>query len=352
MIKIAIVGVGNCASSLVQSISAVHSGNIVGLNFEKIGPYSVGDIEIVAAFDVDARKVGKDVSQAIFAEPNNTLKFADVEAIGVTVSRGPTLDGVANHMKSERAFIESEAKVCDVAQVLKDSDADFCINYLPVGSEEATRCYAEHCLKAGVSFINAIPVFICSKGDFADKCVKNNLVCVGDDIKSQLGATILHRRIVDLMKRRGVFIDRTYQLNVGGNTDFRNMLDRNRLDSKKVSKTQSVTTQLGNPLPSDDVHIGPSDYVPWLKDNKVAYIRVEGRLLGGAPIDIEVRLSVEDSPNSAGIMVDTIRLAKLELDRGKKGYLSVISSWGFKSPKNQPSDDEAYNDILDLITEE
>jgi len=351
-IKIAIVGVGNCASSLVQGIYSKQP--LKGILHQKIGLYSFTDIEVVAAFDIDKRKVGKDVSQAIFEKPNNTLIFnKEIPFLNVSVSRSPTMDGFAQHMNEyseEVRFVESETKPVNVISILNETKPDMLINYLPVGSEQAARFYADCCLKAGVNFVNAMPVFISSTQEYIDKFSKNNLICVGDDIKSQFGATIIHRTLMNLMKERGITIKRTYQLNTGGNTDFLNMLERKRLVSKKISKTSSVQSQLTVPLEESNIHIGPSDYVAWQKDNKVCFLRIEGELFGGAPINFEARLSVEDSPNSAGVMIDVIRAVKLALDNGLTGYLDEVSSFAFKHPKNQKSDAQAIKDFEEFIT--
>lgn len=345
-IKIAIVGVGNCASSLIQGI--YFDSPLNGVLHKEISNYSSNDIEVVAAFDIDIRKVGKDISQAIFAKPNNTLIFnKEIPFLHVPVMRGPTMDGFANHMyeySEDVRFVESDADSVDVVSVLKETRPDMLINYLPVGSEDAARFYADCCLEAGVSFVNAMPVFISSTQEYIDKFTEKNLICVGDDIKAQFGATIVHRTLINLMKERGVDIKRTYQLNTGGNTDFLNMLERKRLASKKISKTSSVQSQLDVPLNNSNIHVGPSDYVAWQKDNKVCFLRIEGELFGGAPVNFEARLSVEDSPNSAGVMIETIRAVKLALDRGLIGYLDAISSFAFKHPKNQKTDSNAIED--------
>ena len=352
-IKVAIVGVGNCASSLVQGIYYYkNTKTTTGLLYSLIGDYSPSDIEIVAAFDIDVRKVRRDVSEAIFALPNNTkIFYQKVPKLNVKVLRGPTEDGFSENLfdyNESIRFVESKEKPVNVTEVLKKTKPDMLINYLPVGSEKASRYYAECCLKAGVSFINAIPVFIASNKEWASKFSKNNLICVGDDIKSQLGATIIHRSLTDLFEKRGVKLINTYQLNVGGNTDFLNMLDKNRLKSKKISKTEAVQSQLNNPLNNTNIHIGPSDFVPWLKDNKVCFIRMEGRGFGEIPIELDLRLSVEDSPNSAGEIIDVVRLVKLGLDRGYKGYLD-ISTFYFKHPQKQLTDEEAFRLVKNYI---
>lgn len=348
MIKIAIVGIGNCASSLIQGIYNYNKhNNFIGLLNPKIGKYRPGDIKVVAAFDIDERKIGKDVSEAIFEKPNNTkIFYKDIPNIGTTVVRGPTLDGFPKHMTDydeNIRFKESKDKPVDVVKILKETKPDILINYLPVGSQKATEYYVNCCLEAGVSLINAIPVFICSEDKFIKKFEEKGLVCVGDDIKAQLGATIVHRYLTNLFEKRGVKLNKTYQLNTGGNTDFLNMLERKRLDSKKNSKTLAVQSQLKNPLKEKNIHIGPSDFVPWQKDNKICFIRMEGELFGGVPMNLDLKLSVEDSPNSAGVMIDTIRCTKLALDNNLKGYLEEISAFGFKHPKIQYTDDEAFD---------
>jgi len=352
-IRVAIVGVGNCASSLVQGIEYYkdideNSPLVPGLMHNVISGYRISDIRFVAAFDIDSKKVGRDLSEAIFSEPNCTIKFSDVPQLDVEVKKGPVLDGVAETTK-DKFTIDHKEKPVDIYKHLKETKTDILINYLPVGSEEATRYYADECLKAGVAFINAIPVFIASNEEWAKRFEKNNLPLIGDDIKSQLGATILHRTLTRLFVDRGIKLDNTYQLNVGGNTDFLNMLERKRLKSKKISKTQSVQSQLPIHLPVDDIHIGPSDYIPWLKDKKIAFIRMQGRKFGDVPINIEIRLDVEDSPNSAGVMVDAIRCAKIALDRGIGGTLLSISSYFMKSPPIQYPDSVAREMVEEFI---
>ncbi len=356
-IKIAIVGLGNCASSLVQGLTYYKNANgnqkIVGLMHTVLGGYKISDIEVVAAFDVNKTKVGKDVSEAIYAEPNNTVVFAKVPKTGVKVSRGMTHDGIGEYLKN--VVIKAPGETADIVKILKDTKTDVVISYLPVGSEEATKWYVEQILEAGCAFINCIPVFIASEPYWQKRFTEKNLPIIGDDIKSQVGATILHRTLVNLFLDRGMPIDRTYQLNVGGNTDFLNMLERTRLTSKKLSKTRSVTSQLklrNLDIASDDVHIGPSDFVPWMRDNKVAFIRVESRHFGDVPMNVEVRLSVEDSPNSAGIVIDAIRCAKLALDRGIGGPLIEPSSYFMKSPPVQFTDTEARQKLEDFIAKE
>ena len=347
-IRVAIAGVGNCASSLVQGVTyykdAKPGDHVPGLMHVELGGYHVADLEFVAAFDVDATKVGNDLGKAIDAGQNNTLKFADVPSLGVTVLRGPTLDGLNKYYRA--AIEESPAEAVDVTQALRDARADVLVAYLPVGSEEAQRYYAQAALDAGVAFVNAIPVFIASDPVWAKKFADAGVPIVGDDIKSQVGATIVHRVLSRLFEDRGLTLDRTYQLNVGGNMDFKNMLDRERLESKKVSKTQAVTSQLElNDIEPDNVHIGPSDHVPWLLDRKWAYIRLEGRNFGDAPLNIELKLEVWDSPNSAGVIIDAVRCAKLALDRGVGGPLIGPSAYFMKSPPVQFHDDVAHDMI-------
>jgi myo-inositol-1-phosphate synthase len=341
-LKVAIAGVGNCASSLVQGTEYykdidANDPAIPGLMHNVLGGYKVSDIEFVAAFDVDSRKVGTDLSEAIFAEPNCTKKFSDVSNRGVEVKKAPVLDGVGPTTK-DTFKVDEKQKPIDVVKELRDSGAEILVSYMPVGSEEAARYYANACLDAGVAFVNAMPVFIASTKEWSDKFEAKGLPTIGDDIKSQLGATIVHRVLTKLFVDRGVKLDHTYQLNVGGNTDFMNMLERTRLKSKKISKTQSVQSQLPTPLDPKDIHVGPSDYVPWLKDNKLCFIRMEGRKFGDVPLNIELRLSVEDSPNSAGVIVDAVRCAKLALDRGVGGTLTSPSSYFMKSPMIQYPD--------------
>ncbi|HIE34271.1 MAG TPA: inositol-3-phosphate synthase, partial [Candidatus Altiarchaeales archaeon] len=352
-IKVAIAGVGNCASSLIQGIHYYHDvdGNsslVPGLMHNVIQGYRISDIKFVAAFDVDSKKIDLDLSEAIFREPNCTIKFSDVPRMGVKILKAPVLDGVAETTR-EKFSVDPKQKPVDVADVLKEKKPDILINYLPVGSEKATRYYVECCLEAGVAFINAIPVFIASNLEWAEKFKKRKLPVIGDDIKSQVGATIVHRTLTKLFVDRGVKLDNTYQLNVGGNTDFLNMLEKARLKSKKISKTQSVQSQLPTQLPDEDIHIGPSDYVPWLNDKKLAFIRLQGRKFGDVPINIELRLEVEDSPNSAGVMVDAIRCAKLALDRGIGGTLLSPSSYFMKSPPVQYSDSVAREMVEEFI---
>ena len=358
-IKIAIVGVGNCASSLIQGIHYYRGKdeeNSIGLMHFDMNGYKPGGIEVVAAFDIDRRKVGRDVHEAVFAEPNCTTVFcADIPPSGVLVKMGNILDGVAEHMKDypeKSAFVpceEPEPTLDEIVNVLKESGAEILCNYLPVGSEKATRFYAECALAADVAFINNIPVFIASDPEWAARFDEKNIPIIGDDIKSQLGATITHRVLTDLFKKRGVKLERTYQLNTGGNTDFLNMLEQKRLKSKKESKTEAVQAVAAKRLDDENIHVGPSDYVPWQKDNKVCFIRMEGKLFGDVPMNLELRLSVEDSPNSAGVAIDAIRCAKLALDRGKGGVLHAPSSYFCKHPSRQFTDDVAYRMIEDFI---
>ena len=358
-IRIAIVGVGNCASSLVQGINFYNGGSpngaSVGLMHRQIGSYKPSDIEVVAAFDIDRRKVGLDVSRAIFSPPNCTKVFCDkVKLTGAIVRMGCVFDSYAPHMRDQdplRTFLplEKESTREEIIEELKNSSAEMMVNYLPVGSEEATRFYASCALEAGLGFVNNIPVFIASDPVWAKKFAEKNLPLIGDDIKAQLGATVLHRMIVDLFRKRGVKVERTYQLNTGGNTDFLNMLNRSRLASKKTSKTEAVQSVMGERLADENIHIGPSDYVPWQLDNKLAFIRVEGRVFGNVPMEMDVKLSVEDSPNSAGIAIDAIRCCKLALDRGIGGVLNSPSAYFSKHPPVQMSDDEAYRCVEQFI---
>jgi len=351
-IKIAIVGIGNCASSLVQGIEYYKSKNqdtCIGLMHWDIGGYKPGDIMVVAAFDIDQRKVGRDVAEAIFQAPNCTKKFyTEIPNTNVIVKMGKVLDSYAEHMVSydkNLTFVlstQKESTKKEIIQELKNSKADIVINYLPVGSEKAAKFYTECALEAEVGFINCIPVFIASDPKWSIKFKKKGIPIIGDDIKSQIGATIIHRVLTNLFKKRGVKLMRTYQLNTGGNTDFLNMLDRNRLISKKLSKTEAVQSQTADRLSNENIHIGPSDWVPWQKDNKICFIRMEGNIFGDIPIDLELRLSVEDSPNSAGIVIDAIRCCKLALDRNKGGVLYSPSAYFTKHPPIQYTDDEAY----------
>ena len=340
-VRVAIVGVGNCASSLVQGVhyyrDADPADRIPGLMHVDVGGYHVRDVEFSAAFEVDTEKVGRDLSEAIYAGQNNTFKFCDVPPLGVKVQRGVTLDGIGKYLR--RVIAESAEQPCNVAEVLRETGTDVVVNYLPVGSELATRFYAEQCLEAGCALVNCIPVFIAREAEWRAKFERLGLPIIGDDIKSQVGATITHRVLARLFEDRGVRIDRTYQLNFGGNTDFMNMLERERLESKKISKTNAVTSQLGQPLLEKDIHVGPSDYVPWLEDRKWCHIRIEGTTFGDVPLNMEVKLEVWDSPNSAGVVIDAIRCAKLALDRGLGGALFAPSSYFMKSPPQQYTDD-------------
>ncbi|MGD1012334.1 MAG: inositol-3-phosphate synthase [Acidimicrobiales bacterium] len=349
-INVAIAGVGNCACALVQGIEyyrdADPTDRVPGLMHVVLGGYHVADTRFVAAFDVDAAKVGLDLSKAVFASNNNTIRFAEVPELGVTVERGPTLDGLGIYYR--KAIDESPAPAVDVADVLRRTEADVLISYLPVGSEQAQKHYATAALEAGVAFVNAIPVFIASDPEWADRFTAAGVPLLGDDIKSQVGSTIIHRILTRLFEDRGTVLDRTYQLNVGGNMDFQNMLERDRLESKKISKTQAVTSQIDRALPSDSVHIGPSDYVPWLDDRKWAYIRMEGRNFGDVPLNVELKLEVWDSPNSAGVIIDALRCAKIGLDRGLGGPLIGPSAYFMKSPPVQFHDDIAYSMVEDF----
>lgn len=350
-VKVALVGIGNCVSSLVQGVEyyrdAADTDTVPGLMHVRVAGYHVSDLDFVAAFDVDAQKVGKDLSEAIWAGHNNTIKFSDVPTLGVTVQRGPTLDGFGSYYQAVSA--ESDAPVVDVVQVLKDSGAEVLACYLPVGSEEAVKFYAQAALDAGVAFVNAVPVFVASDPEWAAKFVEAGLPIVGDDIKSQVGATITHRVLARLMESRGIALDHTYQLNVGGNMDFMNMLERDRLESKKISKTQAVTSNIDVDLPADDVHIGPSDHVPWLEDRKFAFVRLEGRGFGDVPMSIEYKLEVWDSPNSAGTMIDAIRSAKVALDLGHGGPVESASAYFMKSPPVQKPDDVAREELEEFL---
>jgi myo-inositol-1-phosphate synthase len=361
MIRVAIVGVGNCASSLVQGIGYYRQmwqqygelGETIGLMHEEIEGYRPGDIEVVAAFDIDERKVGRPLADAIFAKPNCTkVFFDDVQSNGTLVRMGELLDGVSEHMADypeSRRFVPAKRSADDVEKILRDSDAEILLNYLPVGSQLATEFYAQCCLNTGVSLINCMPVFIVSNQTWAAKFTRKNIPCIGDDIKAQLGATIVHRSLGKLFTDRGVKIDATYQLNTGGNTDFLNMLDHHRLGSKKVSKTEAVQSTLNEPLPADQIHIGPSDYVPWQQDNKVCFLRIEGRGFGAVPLNLELRLSVEDSPNSGGVAVDAIRCCKVARERGIGGPLMSISAYAMKHPPQQMPDEEGRAHVEQFI---
>jgi myo-inositol-1-phosphate synthase len=350
-IRVGVVGVGNCASALLQGVefyrTASEHEDVAGLMHVDIGDYHVSEVEFACAFDVDAAKVGQDISKAILEPPNNTMRFAEVPPTGAPVSRGPTLDGLGEFYRRE--ITESPESPVDVARVLRETGTEVLVNYLPVGSEQAARFYAEAALEAGVAFINCMPVFIASDEQWARRFKEANLPIIGDDIKAQLGATIIHRVLAKLFEDRGVKLDHTYQLNFGGNMDFKNMLERERLDSKKRSKTQSVTSQLRNGIDPDDVHIGPSDHVPWLQDRKWAHIRIEGRDFGDAPVSVDLKLEVWDSPNSAGIVIDAIRCARLALDAGTGGPLLGPSAYFMKSPPAQYSDEVARQMVEEFI---
>ncbi|HTX81367.1 MAG TPA: inositol-3-phosphate synthase [Streptosporangiaceae bacterium] len=350
-VRVAIVGVGNCASSLVQGVEyykdADPASRVPGLMHVQFGPYHVRDIDFVAAFDVDAKKVGRDIAEAIVASENNTIKICDVPPTGVTVQRGPTMDGLGEYYTE--IISESDEQPVDVAQALRDAQVDVLVSYLPVGSEQADRYYAQCAIDAGVAFVNALPVFIASDPVWAAKFTEAGLPIVGDDIKSQVGATITHRVLAKLFEDRGVELLRTYQLNFGGNMDFMNMLERKRLQSKKISKTQSVTSQIPHEMAKADVHIGPSDHVPWLDDRKWAYVRLEGRSFGDTPLNLEYKLEVWDSPNSAGVIIDAVRAAKIAKDRGIGGPLLSVSSYFMKSPPEQYSDDVAREAVDKFI---
>ena len=346
-INVAIIGVGNCASSLVQGVElykdAAEGDEIPGIMHPVLGGYSISDINFVAAFDVDKNKVGKDLSEAIFTEPNNTYRFTEVPGLGVPVERGMTHDGLGKYLS--QVIEKAPGPTVDVAQVLRDRDVDVVVNYLPVGSEEATKWYVEQVLDAKVAMVNCLPVFIAREQYWSDRFRRAGVPIVGDDIKSQVGATIVHRVLSRLFQDRGVRIDRTYQLNFGGNTDFLNMLERERLDSKKISKTNAVTSQIEYELPSSDVHVGPSDHVPWLDDRKWCHIRIEGTTFGNVPLNLELKLEVWDSPNSAGVVIDAIRCARIGLDRGLSGPLLAPSAYFMKSPPEQWTDDVARDEV-------
>mgnify|MGYP003571885826 FL=1 len=353
-IRVAIVGVGNCASSLVQGVEyykdADPNDSVPGLMHVQFGDYHVNDLEFVAAFDVDAKKVGQDLSHAIFASENNTIKISDVAPTGVTVSRGHTLDGLGKYYRE--MVTESDEEPVDVVAALKEAQVDVLVCYLPVGSEEAAKYYAQCAIDAKVPFVNALPVFIAGTPEWAKKFEDAGVPIVGDDIKSQVGATITHRVLTKLFEDRGVTVDRTYQLNVGGNMDFMNMLERDRLESKKISKTQSVTSQMNRDIGARNVHIGPSDYVAWLDDRKWAFIRLEGRAFGDVPLTLEYKLEVWDSPNSAGVIIDAVRAAKIALDRGVGGPILSASSYFMKSPPEQYSDEECRTKVEQFIAGE
>ncbi|MFJ7749912.1 inositol-3-phosphate synthase [Arthrobacter sp. NPDC097144] len=350
-IRVAIVGVGNCAASLVQGVQYYRSADpnqtVPGLMHVKFGPYHVNDVQFVAAFDVDSKKVGLDLADAIGASENNTIKIADVPQTGITVQRGHTLDGLGKYYRE--TIVESDAEAVDIVAALRDNAVDVMVCYLPVGSEQAAKFYAQCAIDAGVAFVNALPVFIAGTKEWADKFTAAGVPIIGDDIKSQIGATITHRVMAKLFEDRGVILDRTYQLNVGGNMDFKNMLERERLESKKISKTQAVTSNTSADLKADDVHIGPSDYVAWLDDRKWAFVRLEGRNFGDAPVSLEYKLEVWDSPNSAGVIIDAVRAAKIALDRGVGGPILSASSYFMKSPPEQYNDDIAKEKVEQFI---
>jgi myo-inositol-1-phosphate synthase len=350
-VRVAIVGVGNCAASLVQGVEyykdADPQSRVPGLMHVQFGPYHVRDVEFVAAFDVDAKKVGQDLSDAIVASENNTIKICDVPPTGITVQRGHTLDGLGKYYRE--TITESDEQPVDVVATLKAAEADVLVCYLPVGSEDAAKFYAQCAIDAGVAFVNALPVFIAGTPEWAQKFEAAGVPIVGDDIKSQVGATITHRVLAKLFEDRGVILDRTYQLNVGGNMDFKNMLERDRLESKKISKTQAVTSNIENKLSARDVHIGPSDYVQWLDDRKWAYVRLEGRNFGDVPLNLEYKLEVWDSPNSAGVIIDAIRCAKIAKDRGIGGPILSASSYFMKSPPEQYDDETAKAKVEQFI---
>ena len=346
-INVAIIGVGNCASSLVQGVQlyadASEAEDIPGIMHPVLGGYSISDINFVAAFDVDRNKVGKDLSEAIFCEPNNTYRFTEVEHLGVPVERGMTHDGLGKYLSA--VIDKAPGSTVEVSQILRDRDVDVVINYLPVGSEEATKWYVEQVLEAGCAFVNCVPVFIAREEYWANRFLRAGAPIVGDDIKSQVGATIVHRVLSRLFRDRGVRIDRTYQLNFGGNTDFLNMLERERLESKKISKTNAVTSQIDYEMLPSEVHVGPSDHVPWLEDRKWCHIRIEGTTFGNVPLNLELKLEVWDSPNSAGVVIDAVRCAKLGLDRGEAGPLLAPSAYFMKSPPEQWTDDRARDAV-------
>ncbi len=350
-INVAIIGVGNCASSLVQGVyyygKAKENEFVPGLMHVNLGGYHIGDIDFVAAFDIDKNKVGKDLAKAIFTPPNNTFKFCEVPTTGVKIQRGMTHDGLGVYLS--QIIEKAPGPTADIVKILKETQTDVVINYLPVGSEEATKWYIEQVLAAGCSFINCIPVFIAREKYWQQRFEQRGLPVIGDDIKSQVGATIVHRVLTRLFRDRGVKLERTYQLNFGGNTDFYNMLERERLESKKISKTTSVTSQLDYQLDPDNIHVGPSDYVPWLADRKFCHIRMEGRTFGDVPLNLELKLEVWDSPNSAGVVIDAIRCCKLALDRGLKGALVAPSAYFMKSPPVQYTDDQARQMVEEFI---
>ncbi len=352
-INVAVIGVGNCCSSLIQGLhfykKAKEVDFIPGIMHINLGGYHISDINLVAAFDIDKNKVGKDLGEAIYVKPNNTFKFCDVPAMGVKVERGMTHDGLGKYLS--QIIEKAPGPTADVVKILKETKTDVVISYLPVGSEEATKWYVEQILEAGCGFVNCIPVFIAREKYWQQRFINKGLPIIGDDIKSQVGATIVHRVLTRLFMDRGVKLERTYQLNFGGNTDFLNMLERERLESKKISKTGAVTSQLKYKMNPDDVHVGPSDYVPWLEDRKFCHIRMEGRTFGDVPLNLECKLEVWDSPNSAGVVIDAIRCCKLALDNGLSGALTAPSSYFMKSPPIQYTDDEAHRKLEDFIAE-
>lgn len=350
-VRVAIIGVGNCASALVQGVqyyrNAKPEDRVPGLMHVQLGGYHISDIEFTAAFDIDSNKVGKDLSEAIFTTPNNTIKFSDVPYMGCCVHRGMTHDGLGKYLS--RIIKKAPGETADIVKILKDTQTDVVINYLPVGSEQATKWYVEQILQAGVGMVNCIPVFIAREAYWQRRFQEAGSVVIGDDIKSQVGATITHRMLASLFVDRGVRIDRTYQLNFGGNTDFMNMLERERLESKKISKTNAVTSMIPYDIGADNVHVGPSDYVPWLTDRKFCYIRMEGTTFGDVPLLAELKLEVWDSPNSAGVVIDAVRCAKIAMDRGMSGSLFAPSSYFMKSPPEQYVDDEARAKVESFI---
>ncbi|MCD6358527.1 MAG: inositol-3-phosphate synthase [Dehalococcoidia bacterium] len=350
-INVAIIGVGNCASSLVQGVhfyrKVSDEEKIPGLMHTNLGGYHPSDINFVAAFDIDKNKVGKDLSEAIYTEPNNTFKFCDVPRTGVTVQRGMVHDGLGQYLS--QIITKSHGPTADIVKILKETKTDVVVSYLPVGSEEATKWYVEQILKSGCGFVNCIPVFIAREDYWQKRFAEKGLPVIGDDIKSQVGATIAHRVLTRLFQDRGVKLERTYQLNFGGNTDFYNMLERDRLESKRISKTNAVTSQLDYDIGEENIHVGPSDYVPWLKDRKFCHIKMEGTTFGNVPLNIEMKMEVWDSPNSAGVVIDAIRCCKLALERGLSGSLLAPSSYFMKSPAVQYTDDEAHNKVEDFI---
>ncbi len=352
-INVALVGVGNCASSLVQGVyyykKADENQFVPGLMHVSLGGYHVGDINFVAAFDIDKNKVGKELAKAVFTPPNNTIKFCDVPTTGVKVERGMTHDGLGKYLS--QIIQKAPGPTADIVNILKETKTDVVVNYLPVGSEEATKWYIEQVLTAGCGFVNCIPVFIAREKYWQERFEHNGLPVIGDDIKSQVGATIVHRILTRLFRDRGVKLEHTYQLNFGGNTDFYNMLERERLESKKISKTTAVTSQLDYQLDADNIHVGPSDYVAWLKDRKFCHIKMEGRTFGDVPLNLELKLEVWDSPNSAGVVIDAIRCCKLALERGLKGALVAPSAYFMKSPPVQYTDDEARRMVEQFIAD-